>query len=112
MYQNNDKDWQWLSEKCGKAARWLGGIPFDMIIDNRDKSIPEVRPYRDEVREPWPYIHTEIYSGIPAIPEIGEIAEVEEITKHVGVVDFQAAQPFKLVMIGEKSDLDGAWCPL
>ena len=28
-YTNTEKDWTWLDEKAGKAARWLGYIPFD-----------------------------------------------------------------------------------
>lgn len=35
-YENNDEDWTWLSETAGKAARWLGYIPFERIIDKRN----------------------------------------------------------------------------
>ena len=35
-YENNDEDWTWLSETAGKAARWLGYIPFERITDNRN----------------------------------------------------------------------------
>ena len=36
IYQNTDTDWKWLSEIAGKAARWLGYIPFERITDNRN----------------------------------------------------------------------------
>ena len=36
VYRNTDEDWLWLSEVAGKAARWLGYIPFERIIDNRN----------------------------------------------------------------------------
>ena len=36
VYRNTDDDWMWLSEIAGKAARWLGYIPFERIIDNRN----------------------------------------------------------------------------
>ncbi len=32
-FRNTEDDWIWLSEKAGKAARWLGYIPFDRIFD-------------------------------------------------------------------------------
>jgi hypothetical protein len=31
IYRNTDEDWQWLSTVAGKAARWLGYIPFECI---------------------------------------------------------------------------------
>jgi hypothetical protein len=30
-YRNTDEDWQWLSGVAGKAARWLGYLPFERI---------------------------------------------------------------------------------
>jgi hypothetical protein len=36
IYRNNDDDWIWLSCCAGKAARWLGYIDFERIIDNRN----------------------------------------------------------------------------
>jgi hypothetical protein len=36
IYRNTDDEWLWLSGVAGKAARWLGYIPFDRITDNRN----------------------------------------------------------------------------
>src|SRR5262249_44766185 len=36
LYVNDDVNWSWLIDTAGKAARWLGYIPFDRIIDNRN----------------------------------------------------------------------------
>jgi hypothetical protein len=36
IYRNTDEDWLWLSGVAGKAARWLGYIPFERITDNRN----------------------------------------------------------------------------
>ena len=36
IYRNTDEDWEWLSTVAGKAARWLGYIPFERILDNRN----------------------------------------------------------------------------
>ena len=36
VYRNTDEDWLWLTGTAGKAARWLGYIPFERITDNRN----------------------------------------------------------------------------
>ena len=35
-YRNIEEDWTWLIDTAGKAARWLGYIPFERITDNRN----------------------------------------------------------------------------
>ena len=35
-FENTEEDWIWLTETAGKAARWLGYIPFERIIDKRN----------------------------------------------------------------------------
>src|SRR5215475_15056607 len=35
-FRNTDDDWIWLTEIAGKAARWLGYLPFERINDNRN----------------------------------------------------------------------------
>jgi hypothetical protein len=111
VYSNTDPDWEWLSEECAKAARWLGYIPFNMIIDKRDKSVPEVQQYRPADYEPQPYISTHVSVYIPEIPEIPTIDEVDDITPRAQV-SLRVPQPYKLVMIGEKSELNDDLQPL
>jgi hypothetical protein len=36
IYRNCDEDWLWLSRVAGKAARWLGYLPFERVLDNRN----------------------------------------------------------------------------
>ena len=36
-YTNTDKDWTWLQSKAAKAGRWLGYIPFERIVDQRNE---------------------------------------------------------------------------
>jgi hypothetical protein len=62
-YANTDKDWKWLHEKAGKAARWLGYIPFDQITDQRNAE-PAVRKFTRP--DPWPYITVGIDVDLPA----------------------------------------------
>jgi hypothetical protein len=35
-YRNTEDDWQWLITNPAKAARWLGYVPFDRIVDQRN----------------------------------------------------------------------------
>ena len=39
-YLNNDENWTWLVNNAGKSARWLGHIPFEKVIDNRNAPPP------------------------------------------------------------------------
>src|SRR5262245_34067729 len=36
IYRNTNADWKWLVDYAVKAARWLGYIPFDRIVDRRN----------------------------------------------------------------------------
>jgi hypothetical protein len=35
-YRNDAADWEWLQVEASKAARWLGYVPFDRIVDERN----------------------------------------------------------------------------
>jgi hypothetical protein len=37
--------WTWLVERAAKAARWLGYVPFDRLIDQRNAE-PVIREWR------------------------------------------------------------------
>ena len=92
-YTNTEADWLWLSEDCGKAARFLGYLPFDQVVDNRNAA-PEVRTA--ERPDPWPYIYAELSVEIPS---------ADDLMPFVGVSGFTGLQPYRLVMVGEKSSL-------
>jgi hypothetical protein len=55
VYINTDADWQWLSETAGKAARWLGYVPFDRITDNRNAA-----PIIHRKAKPFPRTHLSV----------------------------------------------------
>lgn len=99
-YANTDADWLWLSGDAGKAARWLGYIPFDQIVDQRNAA-PVVRPFTEPI--PWRYISTEVTVDIP---------DASDIRPRVDVVNFMGVQPYKLVIVGEKSSLDDVLAPI
>ncbi len=92
-YTNTDEDWLWLSGDAGKAARWLGYIPFEQIVDQRNAP-PVVRIFSRP--DPRSYITVGIDVQIP---------EVDEITPQVDIEDFTGVQPYKLALFGEKSSL-------
>jgi hypothetical protein len=99
-YTNTEDDWLWLSESCGKAARFLGYIPFDQIVDQRNTP-PTVRIFNRPV--PYPYVSLGVSVDIP---------DAEDIEPYVGALGFDAVQPYKLVMAGEKSSLEEVLGPI
>ena len=92
-YTNTDRDWTWLSEKAAKAARWLGYVPFDRIVDQRNDA-PVIREWSPP--NPEPYVWVDFDVVVPGI---------DDITPLAGVEGFTAAQPYHLVLVGEKSSL-------
>jgi hypothetical protein len=94
LYSNTDADWLWLSGDAGKAARWLGYLPFDQIEDHRNAE-PVVRIWSPA--QPMPYLSVGLDVDIP---------DVDDIEPSIGVYDFRGTQPYKLVMVGEKSSLE------
>lgn len=98
-YTNTEADWAWLSEDCAKAARWLGYVPFDRIIDARNTP-PTVTEYSHP--EPWPYISVGLDVTIP---------DASDLQPHVGIQGFTGVQPYKLVLFGEKSSLSEVLTP-
>lgn len=92
-YTNTEENWLWLQTDAAKAARWLGYIPFNEIVDQRNTP-PEIT--RFEMPEPTPVVYTGL--GI-------EIPDANELAPTIGLRDCRGVQPYKLVYIGEKSSL-------
>jgi hypothetical protein len=97
-YINNDADWAWLSERAVKCARYNGCIPWDQIEDHRNDA-PVVR--RFEPPEPYAYLSTSVTVSIPA--------DVEPV---LWTEDFRGVQPYKIVLVGEKSSLEPVLGPV
>jgi hypothetical protein len=98
-YENTEADWIWLQSKAGKAARWLGYIPFDTITDERNHP-PVVRVFK----------HPEPSSSVSVGEE--EIRVPEELVPRPQLKDFRAVQPYKLVLFGEKTSLVEVLAPI
>lgn len=99
-YTNTEADWLWLSGDAGKAARWLGYIPFEQIVDQRNEA-PTVRLFT--ASEPMPYISVGVSVDIP---------DADDIEPYVYADNFTGVQPYKLVLIGEKSSLADVLGPI
>lgn len=99
-YANDDRSWQWMSERAAKFARWLGYIDFDDIEDERND-----RPviHRHEAADPRPFISVGLEVSLP---------EPEDLEPYVGAFDFVGRQPYRLVMWGEKNSLRQVLAPV
>jgi hypothetical protein len=99
LYRNNERDWEWLSG-AGKAARWLGYVPFERIIDQRN-SPPII--HRKARVEPQAYLSL----GLDV-----EIPDAEDIEPRPYAVGFTARQPYHFAIFGEKSSLEEVVLPI
>lgn len=91
-YANTEPDWIWLG-KAAKAARWLRYIPFNRIVDQRNDE-PVIR--RLTPTQPHAVVNVDLDVVIPS---------EEDLEPTVGLRDFVPTQPYRLVLIGEKSSL-------
>jgi hypothetical protein len=100
LYTNTDEDWTWLQSKAAKAARWLGYVPFDRIVDQRN-SAPQIHVSEAVSPEPvW-----EPGEGV-WVPHSAEDAMPKPVCK------FPVNQPYRIIMIGEKASLDSILLPV
>jgi hypothetical protein len=97
-YVNVDADWEWL-QRAAKAARWLGYMGFEQITDERN-STPIIR-IREEA-DPRPTI---------SVGEV-ELYLPEDVTPRARLAGWQATQPFRLALFGEKTSLEPVLKPI
>jgi len=100
IYRNTEADWIWLSEGAGKAARWLGYIPFERIFDQRNAE---------------PVIHRKAKVPPAARLSIGldvEIPDAEDIEPLPIAKGFVGRQAFQFAIFGEKSSLADIVTPI
>ena len=100
IYRNTDEDWEWLSTVAGKAARWLGYIPFERILDNRNAE---------------PIIHRKARVVSGAFVTIGvevAIPDVDDLQPAPIAQGFVARQAYHFVIFGEKASLEVVVLPI
>ena len=100
IYRNTEADWLWLSNVAGKAARWLGYIPFERITDNRNAEPIIHRKARVQV-ETWVSIGLDV-----------DIPGVDDIEPKPGASGFVPRQAFQFAIFGEKGSLEDVLLPL
>jgi hypothetical protein len=99
QYLNNDADWEWMKAAM-KSARWLGYIPWDVVKDKHSDA-PTI--YKFTEPDPWPYLSVGLDITVPS---------VDEIQVSAGLEGFEGVQPYKIIMIGEKSSLRDILLPI
>jgi hypothetical protein len=91
-YINRDRDWIWLVS-AAKAARWLGYISFDWIVDQRNDE-PVIKEWK--MPRPEPHISVNFDITVP---------DAEDLTPYVWLFGPRDPQTYHLVLVGEKSSL-------
>ena len=91
VYRNNDADWTWLGNCAGKAARWLGYIDFERIVDNRN-SEPVIHRKARVIPAAWVSVGLDV-----SIPDISEAEPFAHVT------GFEGRQLYALTIFGEKT---------
>ena len=99
LYKNDDDDWEWLQNEASKAARWLGYVPFDRIVDERNAPPHEHADAAAQRWEPQPYVS--LYNA-PEIPALR--ARDLRPSPRLGTV--QVPQAYRLAFFGEKVSLE------
>jgi hypothetical protein len=100
IYRNDDADWTWLVNNAGKAARWLGYVDFERIVDNRN-SEPYIHHQARVTPETW------VSAGVDIT-----IPDIEDLTPSPGVSGFEGRQPYALTIFGEKTSLEDVLLPI
>lgn len=98
-YKNDDACWAFL-EGASKAARWLGYVPFEKIIDARNAD-PIIRI----AKTPSPRW------GI-SFSSLFDLPSADDLEPQVWADGFHALQAYRLVFFGEKTSLGEVLGPL
>ena len=99
-YTNTEADWIWLQEVAAKAARWLGYVPFESIIDNRNDG-PTI--FVPEQIKPRPAVYCSFDFQLP---------DPSDLLPTASLRDFAPRQPYRICLCGEKASLHPVLQPL
>jgi hypothetical protein len=101
-YRNDADDWEWLQVEASKAARWLGYVAFDRIVDERNAA-PIIVVHDGEAPQ--------VELGLGATIEV-TVPDLDDIKPTVYLSNFHALQRFHLVLFGEKQSIHEVAAPL
>jgi hypothetical protein len=100
VYRNDDDNWSWLIDTAGKAARWLGYVPFDRISDNRNAA---------------PIIHRKARIEAGSFVSVGldvAIPDADDLNPIPYAAGFLGRQAFSFAIFGEKASLEDVLLPI
>jgi|SRR5271165_910212 len=93
-YINTEEAWLWLTGKAAKAGRWLGYVEFERIIDERNAP-PELFVSQGNTATP-----PQLLPGAMV-----ELPTPESVLPSFYSPGIYAKQPFRIILIGEKTSL-------
>ena len=99
-YINTDEMWRWLTETAIKAARWLGYVAFERIVDERNAP---------------PELYLPSYYTVEAERGRGEeiiIPDLDEALPGFASPPWPVIQPYRIILIGEKTSLRAVLLPI
>ena len=89
-------------KEAGSLARWLGYVPFERIVDNKnDAPIVREAPSSDPPS-------AQVYARDLDL----EGLDAHELSVNAGLFGFEPRQPYRLLIFGEKTSLDDVLGPL
>jgi hypothetical protein len=100
IYRNTDEDAFWMSDTVARAARWLGYVPFDRIVDERNA--PPIIQLASQRVVPQPLI------GLANSPDLSEF----DLAPAIGLSELSSPQIYRLALFGEKTSLAAVLGPL
>ena len=101
-YTNTDENWEWLQVHPAKAGRWLGYVPFDRIVDERNAP-PEITTFN---------VHGKPYKGISGGDCGIELPSEDSVLPRAFCSSLAGRQPYRIILTGEKTSLGPVLRPL
>ena len=106
VYRNTDQDHDWLGGAV-KAARWLGHVPFERIVDERNGAPAKYRSRRTDG-----YGVRDLSAGVSWSGD-WELDLSFSVTGPIPpLIGFGRDQPYALSIFGEKSSLEDVLDPI
>jgi hypothetical protein len=100
-YENNDADWTWLQSDAAKAARWLGYVSWDRIVDQRNER-PKIYVPDQETSIAWK----------PGEGAFIQMPVSAEAALPKPSANFKPRQAYRIILFGEKTSLESVLLPV
>jgi hypothetical protein len=100
-YNNTEENWLYLTEDAAKAARWLGFVPFERIVDERNAP-PELFIPEDDLDD---------QSGLTNGEQV-QVPTLDDAVPTFYSSGFRVRQPYRIILTGEKTSLREVLLPI